>query len=112
KRVVCLSIMLQSTNRHCNALQSIIGIFLHSCNTPETVCELLAHIGLSVSTTSINDTVKSLSKQAGNVMQKLGRTFLTLYAYDNLDIDLKHSVALVERPQDTLIHLTTGTMLL
>ena len=33
------------------------------------------------------------------------------YAYDNLDIDLKHSVPTVEKPHDTLIHLTTGTML-
>jgi hypothetical protein len=33
------------------------------------------------------------------------------YAYDNLDIDLKHSVPTIEKGQETLIHLTTGTML-
>ena len=34
------------------------------------------------------------------------------YAYNNLDIDLKHSVPTIEKGQDTLVHLTTGTMLL
>ncbi|KAG1721899.1 uncharacterized protein EDB91DRAFT_1064206 [Suillus paluster] len=32
---VLISIMLQSSNQKCNALQSIYGIFLHSCNTPQ-----------------------------------------------------------------------------
>jgi hypothetical protein len=44
-------------------------------------------------------------------MRELGKTFLTSYAYDNLDIDLKHSVPTLEKSQETLIHLTSGTML-
>ncbi|GLB39303.1 hypothetical protein LshimejAT787_0604650 [Lyophyllum shimeji] len=111
KKVVCVSVMLQSTNHKCNALQSIIGVFLQSCNTPETVREFLAHAGLSVSTTSINNAVNNLSKEAKAKMRELGQTFLASYAYDNLDIDLKHSVPTIEKSQDTLIHLTSGTML-
>jgi hypothetical protein len=103
--------MLQSSNQNCNALQSIIGVFLKSCNAPETVCEFLAHAGLSLSMTSINNAVTNLSREAGTKMRELGKSFLTSYAYDNLDIDLKHSVPTLEKSQETLIHLTSGTML-
>jgi len=44
-------------------------------------------------------------------MQRLGKTFLAAYAYDNLDIDFKQDVPVIERQGDTLVHLTTGTML-
>ncbi|RDB20638.1 hypothetical protein Hypma_012103 [Hypsizygus marmoreus] len=111
KKVVCLSVMLQSSNHRCNALQSIIGVFLQSCNTPETVREFLAHAGLSVSTTSINKAISNLSRESELKIRQLGQMFSSLYALDNLDIDLKHSVPTIEKTQDTLIHLTSGTML-
>ena len=95
----------------CNALQAIIGIFLQSCNTPETMREFLAHVGLSVSPSSINKAISSLSKESENQIRKIGQTLMASYAYDNLDIDLKHSVPTIEKGQETLIHLTTGTML-
>jgi len=34
-----------------------------------------------------------------------------MYAYNNLDIDLKQLVPTAENPQNTLVHLTTGTMI-
>ena len=95
----------------CNALQAIIGVFLQSCNTPETVREFLAHVGLSVSPSSINKAISSLSKESENQIRKTGQTLMASYAYDNLDIDLKHSAPTIEKGQDTLVHLTTGTML-
>ena len=91
--------MLQSSNQNCNTLQSIIGVFLKSCNAPETVCEFLAHAGLSLSTTSINTAVTNLSREVGTKIRELGRSFLASYAYDNLDIDLKHSVPMLEKSQ-------------
>ncbi|KAF8203332.1 hypothetical protein BJ912DRAFT_920473 [Pholiota molesta] len=39
-------------------------VFLHSCSTPETVFEFLAHMGISISTTSINEAVNNLTKEA------------------------------------------------
>jgi hypothetical protein len=77
---------MHSTNRQCNALQSLVGIFLHSCGAPETVRELLARIGLSILTTTINEAVNNLSEEAAKEIQKEGQTLLTSYAYDNLDI--------------------------
>ena len=100
---------MQSTNRSCNTLQTALGIFLHSCGAPETVRELLAHMGLSISTTSINEAISNLSKEAIAETRKIGNSLLTTYAYDNLDIDLKHSTPTVENSAETLIHITSGT---
>ncbi|KAJ7599752.1 hypothetical protein C8J56DRAFT_768775, partial [Mycena floridula] len=111
KRIVCISIMMHSTNQRCNALQTLIGIFLHAANTPETVAELLAHIGVSISTTAINQVTANLSLESTRAIKALGATLLTAYAYDNVDIDLKHSVPTIENPLPTLIHLTSATLL-
>ena len=103
--------MMHSSNRQCNAFQSAVGVFLQSCNAPETLRELLAHMGVSVAMTTINSAIKSLSKQADVAIRDLGQSLLVSYAYDNLDVDLKHSVPTAENPQDTLAHLSTITML-
>ena len=42
--------MMHSSNRQCNTFQSAVGVFLQSCNAPETLRELLAHMGVSVAT--------------------------------------------------------------
>ncbi|KAF9471646.1 hypothetical protein BDN70DRAFT_975310, partial [Pholiota conissans] len=105
-----MAILMQSTNRSCNMFQSATGVFLHSCGTPESVRELLARMGISISTTTINDAISNLSQEAISETKKLGRTFLACYAYDNLDIDIKHSVPTVEKSPETLLHLTTGTL--
>jgi len=103
--------MMHSTNQQCNSLQSIIGVFLHVCNTPDTVLELLAHLGVSIPPSTISNAISNLSKESSSDIQKLRRTLLTLYAYDNLDIDLEHLVLTIKNPLNTLIHLTTGSML-
>jgi hypothetical protein len=36
---------------------------------------------------------------------------MAIYAYDNLDVDLKHLVATAEDPLNTLVHLTTGLLM-
>ena len=103
--------MMHSSNSHCNTFQSAVGVFFQSCNAPETLRELLAHMGVSVATTTINAAIKSLSKQADVAIRHLGQSLLVSYAYDNLDVDLKHSIPTAENPQDTLAHLSTMTML-
>jgi len=102
---------MHSTNQQCNSLQSIIGVFLHACNTPDTVLELLAHLGVSISLSTISNAISNLSKESSSDIRKLRRTLLTLYAYDNLDVDLKHLVPTIKNPLNTLVHLTTGSML-
>jgi len=75
------------------------------------VQELLAHLGVSISTTSINKAVANLLKESRSGIRREGQKFGAMYAYDNLDIDLKQLVPTAENTQNTLVHLTTGTMI-
>ena len=103
--------MVQSTNQRCNLLKSMVGIFLHSAGTPETVVELLSHLRISLITTSINNAIESLSSELGTMIEWAGCTLLAGYAYDNVDIDLKHTMLTGNVLHDTLIYLTSGTLL-
>ncbi|KAM6491602.1 hypothetical protein JOM56_012994 [Amanita muscaria] len=99
---------MQSTNQKANTFQSILGVFLHSCQTPEKVIEMLAHMGVCISTGTINKAIKSLSVNARCALQQLGRTFCAAIAYDNVDILLKAHVPTVEKSTENLKHLTSG----
>ncbi|KAG1883252.1 hypothetical protein F4604DRAFT_1533128, partial [Suillus subluteus] len=110
KKVVILSMIMQSTNRKSNALQSIIRIFLQSMHTPQNVVDTLAHIGILISTDAIHAAVKSMSAESQNTMQDLGQSLLASYTYDNFDVDLKSHVPVAEKSNDSLKHLTSGLM--
>lgn len=86
----------------------MLGIFLHACQTLEKVIETLAHMGVSVSTTTIHDSIKSLSMNARRALQELGRTMCAAIAYDNVEVTLKSAVPVVEKTNETLRHLTSG----
>jgi len=77
------------TGQRCNALQSMFGIFLHAAKASDAVVELLSRIGLSISRAATDDAVSS----------------------DNFDVEVKHLVPTVEKPQDALLHLTSGTLI-
>jgi len=111
KKVVILSIMLHSTNQKCNAFECIVGIFLHSCNTPERVINALSRMGISISLSAIHRAIRSLSHETHRTMQEMGQTLVVAYAYDNFDIDFKTHVPTVENVKDTLTHLTSGCMI-
>ncbi|KAF9817385.1 hypothetical protein IEO21_03526 [Rhodonia placenta] len=95
----------------CNALQGVIGIFLHACNAPESIIELLSRIGVSISQTAIRDAITSLSKESAVALKQLGRTLLAGFAFDNFDIEIKQATPTIEKPYDALLHLTSGTLL-
>lgn len=84
---------------------------MHACSTPEMVIEFLAHTGISISVTAINDAVTNLSKESVWKRRRIGQTLRTSYGVDNVDIELKHLVPTVDNPEEALIHLTSGTML-
>lgn len=102
---------MQSSNQKCNALQSVVGIFCHSSNTPERVIHMLSHMGISISVNAVHDAVRSLSKETYYTLQNMGQTLLISYGYDNFDIDFKRSVSTVENAVDTLEHLTSGILI-
>ncbi|KAF4566199.1 hypothetical protein EYR36_011614 [Pleurotus pulmonarius] len=110
KKVVIISIMMQSSNQRANALESVIGIFLHTCRTPEKVIAALARMGLSISIQSIHNAITSLSRESANTLQEMGRSLLVAYAYDNFDVNLKSSVPTIDKATDSLKHLTSGLL--
>ncbi|KAK7682119.1 hypothetical protein QCA50_014705 [Cerrena zonata] len=108
--VTCLSIFMQSTNQHCNALQSVVGIFLHTCHVSQAAMDLLARMGCSISASSVNNAITSLSKESVTVIQQVGQTLLASAVYDNVDADIHRLVPTAEKPHNTLIHLTAGML--
>ena len=70
---------MQSTNQHYNAFQTSIGLFLHACSALEEVTEFLAHTGLSISSSAVNDAVTNLSKESAQTRRKTGQTLCTAY---------------------------------
>ncbi|KAI0734351.1 hypothetical protein BC629DRAFT_1263891, partial [Irpex lacteus] len=111
KRLIIISIFMFSTNQKCNALPAVMGMFLHSTSAPELVVEVLAHAGLSVSTSTIHNMVDSLSHSVLSKIRALAKTRLFLLAYDNFDIDFKSYLATIEHPGQTLKHATSALMM-
>ncbi|KAK7055893.1 hypothetical protein R3P38DRAFT_2682417 [Favolaschia claudopus] len=112
KRVVIISILMQSSNSKCNALESVFGIFLHASNTPYKVIETLAHMGVTISVDAIENAVRSLSRETHQTLRAMGQTLLAGYAYDNFDINFPGLVPVSEKSTDTLTHLTSGGLIL
>ncbi|KAI0741659.1 hypothetical protein C8Q80DRAFT_1123500 [Daedaleopsis nitida] len=110
KTVTILSICLHSQDQHCNAFQSTVGIVLHACNAPEKVAKMLAHMGVSVSLSSIHRAIHSLAEEASYDVCQLGQTLLVSYGYDNLELYLTTDSPTLEKPGDGLIHLTSGAL--
>ncbi|KAI0705899.1 hypothetical protein BC835DRAFT_1403706 [Cytidiella melzeri] len=111
KTITILSQLLHSRYRKCNTLQSVMGVFLHSCNTPEKVVKVLTRMGISVSLTSIHCAIHSLKSECFMDIRKLGHTLLVSYAYDNFNVKFSTGILTVEGLQDTLVHLTSGTLI-
>ncbi|TDL14196.1 hypothetical protein BD410DRAFT_734472, partial [Rickenella mellea] len=111
RAVTVLNIFAKSTNQKCGGLAVIVGFFAHTCNTPAKVIETLAHAGISISTSAINDAVSSLSVKARLKLEELAQTLLGGVAYDNFDVAFHVSVPTIENGDSMLYHLTSGTML-
>jgi hypothetical protein len=104
-----MSVILQNTNKSCNALQSIIGIFLHSTNTPDSVVNLFSQMGISILSIAIGNAISSLSTESRQDIEHIGQTKLVSLAYDNFDFQLKSGTPLAERSDDLMVHMTSGT---
>lgn len=105
-----ISRILYANNRNCNLLAAFIGIFLHTCNAPERVIDVLWRMNTSISVGSINNAINSLSEEAAKHIRAAGKTFLYGYVLDNFDVQLKHKAPTVEQSRDTLFHLISGAL--
>lgn len=102
---------MHSVNQQCNVLAAVNGIFFHSCNTPNKAIKALAHMGISISPSSINNTINSLSNESQYNIRELGQSLEAMYAYDNLEISFNTMTPMIEQSGDRLIHLTTGLIM-
>ncbi|KAG2158703.1 uncharacterized protein EDB93DRAFT_1245927 [Suillus bovinus] len=110
KTVVCISIILQSSNERCNYLQGLLGIFFHSTSVPQKVIDVLAHAGLSMSITSIHNAIHSMSKEiAANIKQGI-QSLKVSFAYDNFDINFKTLEPTIGH-RSTFVSATSATSL-
>ncbi|KAH9842506.1 uncharacterized protein C8Q71DRAFT_827213 [Rhodofomes roseus] len=108
RSVVILSIIMQTINQQCNALGAINGLFFHACVTPDKVIKALAHMGVSISPYTINNAVKSLSRQSVEAISALGESLISAFAYDNFELKLHTVTPTIENPGGDLVHLTSG----
>lgn len=106
-----MSILMHHRDQRCNALQSVFGIFLHSCNTPEKLVKVLAHMGLTISLTSVHRALRSLSVQSEANIRQMASSLLTSHGYDNFDAESKALVPTVDGIKERLMHLTSGAIL-
>jgi hypothetical protein len=111
QRVGIVVSMRTNTASQCsNTFQVVTGV-LHGENTPETVVEFMGPIGLSVSTTSINSAVTSLSAQTATQICELAHAVPVLNLYNNVNITLKHQTPTVKGQKNPLLHLTASTLI-
>ena len=101
---------MHSRNQKVNAFETTMGLFLHSCRTPERVIDVLAHLRISISVNSIHNAVGSLFTESANCIQVLGQSLLIAWAYDNFDVDIKSTVPTIHNSGSSLRHLTSAIL--
>jgi len=75
-----------STNQKANMFQAMYGFFLYSNNTPEKVIQICSHGGISISTTSVQQMIRSLSFKAETHLWKAFHDGVLAAGYDNFDM--------------------------
>lgn len=84
---------MQNRNAKCNALEFVVGIFLHSILTLEKVISMLARMGISISVLTVHQAILSPSKEASETLRDTGQTLLVAYAYNNFDGNFENLAA-------------------
>ena len=104
RKMTLASIILHTRNQKCNGFQAAIGI--HSTHMPDRVISTLHHAGISISQTSIERAIKSMSAKMVQRLSTLG--MMTLRAYDNFDVLIKPLTTVIVKHVDSLKHLTSA----
>lgn len=102
--------VVNANNQKCNLLGSLIGVFLHACNTPDRVIDVLWRMNTSISVSSIINSINSLSEESAKHIKAAGRTLLYSFVLDNFDVQLKHKASTVEQSKETMFHLISGSL--
>lgn len=92
-------------------MQSVIGIFLHTCLAPVRVIDVLWRMNTAVSRQSINNAISSLAIESAKQIRNIGRTLECAYVLDNFDVQIRHKVSTVEQPDSALYHLISASLI-
>jgi hypothetical protein len=83
--VMALASFVHSRNDHTNHVQSLIGLYLYSLNTPKRVIMSLNQLGICVSYTTISRILEVGAEVARRQLKELGPSgFAFIPVYDNL----------------------------
>jgi hypothetical protein len=88
----------------------MVSLFAHSTSTSEKMVELLAHAGLAIAPSSINNMVQAMSTEATRTLKSQLPGLVAAIAYDNLDISFRTEQPTVDHSSH-LAHITTGTFM-
>ncbi|KAI9763921.1 MAG: hypothetical protein M1839_006119 [Geoglossum umbratile] len=84
--IIVLAIICFSRHREkCNNLPTLLGLHLHSHGTKRRLIELLNHLGVSISYSSVNAAVKAISEMAKGDIARAGSAEDSITAYDNFE---------------------------
>jgi hypothetical protein len=111
RTVLLLAVFLVCWNVRSNALQVIIALYLHAKRTPDHIIRFLSKAGLSVSTSSIDNAITSLTKQARDRVRSVGQQRKHCLAFDNLDVMIRTLVPTQDGKKEKLANLCTATMI-
>jgi hypothetical protein len=83
--VVAISILAQLRSWHINVFQGILAYFLYANRVPKRVIMTLNHLGLIVSCSSLNSTLKSNAKSLREELKSLCKKGMAIQvSFDNL----------------------------
>ncbi|KZV82700.1 hypothetical protein EXIGLDRAFT_626678 [Exidia glandulosa HHB12029] len=102
---------MQSSHYQCLKLAAVLGFNMQSRLTPEVVIEMYAHLGLSVSPSTLVNMTKALSLESWSEVVHAADRMRMQMAYDNQDIGNPAAQPTVEK-SGGFLSITSATYLL
>ncbi|KAG9121427.1 hypothetical protein FRC07_002625 [Ceratobasidium sp. 392] len=110
RQTTLFTICMNNSNMRCNGMQTVVGMFAHSTNTPTKVIEMMSHAGLSIAPSTIDRMSDRMSKEAQKKLKTCLKNTPYGIAYDNLEVTF--ATAQPTLAHDTkLTHLMTATVI-
>ncbi|KAG0013267.1 hypothetical protein BGZ82_002236, partial [Podila clonocystis] len=106
-----MAMLIFMSSRKVNAFQTIMGLFLHCTGCPKRVLEVLSGLGLSISYSSVQNGLKSLTNDAKERIKEAVTNYDWYIVYDNINIANKHQHQRADK-HDTFDNGTAATVIL
>ncbi|KAG0319471.1 hypothetical protein BG000_003864, partial [Podila horticola] len=106
-----VAMLIFMSSRKVNAFQTIMGMFLHSTGCPKRVLEVLSGLGLSISYSSVQNGLRSLTKDAKKRVKEAVTNYDWYIVYNNINIANKHCHQRADK-RDTFDNGTAATVIL